>query len=621
MTPSQAQAVRALPAEGVKVTAFTANARWALALLWSTDRWLLLGFVATVGLESLLPAAQALATRELVNAIVSVVSQAAQWDEILWFWLLVSLVLAILQGTLGLANRLWSQLLSGKLDVRLTTDILAHAARLELPFFEDPRYQDILDRAQQNPSTHVFAFFDSTLSAASGIVQAVSLVAILVALEPLTAAVILPLLIPYVLSQWRLAKDRYDLQYSRATKRRWTRYFVGRLTSRSSIPEVKLLDLAPLLISNYRTLAEEFRGQDAHLWLRRFWGGALFIVASLAGLYLLFARVIANVVAGALTLGDVTLYAGAMVRLRTALDSAVVFLSSALAETLFVSDLAEFLRTEPRILPSGGLEPPAAARGEIQVEGLTFAYPGSDQPVLRDLTLHIHPGETVALVGENGAGKTTLVKLLARLYEPDRGRILLDGHDLHQLSLPYLHRQISFVFQDFNRYEATAADNIAYGDWRALLQDRPAIERAARNADAHDMVTSFPQGYDTLLGRMFGQHDLSGGQWQKLAIARATARSAPLLILDEPTSNLDARAEYELFCRFRSLAHGRTTILISHRFTTVSMADRILVISGGSIVEQGTHRELLQLDGAFAALYRLHRMRWRVPDERDANTP
>jgi ATP-binding cassette, subfamily B, bacterial len=612
MTPRRPRARKPRPATGVGFSTFASNARWALSLLWSTDKLQLLGVVATVGLQSLLPAAQALASRGLINAVVATLKPSAPVDDTLWLWFGVGLGLAVVQATVGLANNLWSQLLSGKLEVRLTTDILSHAAHLDLSFFEDPRYQDTFERAQQNPSAHIFAFVDSALSSASNITQAASLIGILLVLEPWTAVVLIPIVLPYLISQWRLAKTKYDLQYARATKRRWTRYFIGRLTNRGSIPEVKLLDLAPLLIANYRALAEEFRTQDDRLLFRRFWGAAVFVVVSLGGLYFLFARVISRVIAGALTLGDIGLYGGALLRLRNALDSAVSSLSSAIAETLFAADLAEFLKTEPRIVPTGGLTP-GAARGEIRVEQLSFAYPGSSQPVLKDLDLHIRPGETVALVGENGAGKTTLVKLLARLYEPDLGRILLDGHDLRDLSLPYLYAQIAFIFQDFNRYEATAADNIAYGDWRNLLQDRPAVEAAARRADAHDMVASFPQGYDTLLGRMFGQHDLSGGQWQKLAIARVAARPASLLILDEPTSNLDARAEYELFCRFRELAQGRTTILISHRFTTVSMADRILVMAGGCIVEQGTHRELLDRAGAYAALYNYHRLQSDTP--------
>jgi ATP-binding cassette subfamily B protein len=213
----------------------------------------------------------------------------------------------------------------------------------------------------------------------------------------------------------------------------------------------------------------------------------------------------------------------------------------------------------------------------------------------------------VALVGENGAGKTTLVKLIARLYDPDGGCILLDGVDLRELSTDALYEQIAFVFQSFGRYEATAGDNIAYGDWRRLMSDRKRVEEIARRAGAHGLIEKLPHGYDTMLGRMFGEHDLSTGQWQKIAVARAFARNASLLILDEPTSNLDARTEYSLFCQFRELARGRTTIIVSHRFSTVSMANRIFVMDQGQVVESGTHDELLARAGNYAELYELHR--------------
>jgi ATP-binding cassette subfamily B protein len=281
---------------------------------------------------------------------------------------------------------------------------------------------------------------------------------------------------------------------------------------------------------------------------------------------------------------------------------------------LYISNLRDFLSVQPRISSAPGHQP-SLTRGEIEFRNVSFTYLGAQTPALSDVSFHIRPGETVALVGKNGAGKSTLVKLLARFYDPDAGDILFDGLDLRELSLDYLHRQIAFVSQNFGRYEATAAENIAYGHWERLGQDRQQIERTAQYAGAHEMIQRMPQGYETLLGRRFGDYDPSDGQWQQLAVARAFARDAALLILDEPTSNLDATAEYELFNRFRELAEGRTTILISHRFSTVQMADRILVLDGGRVVEAGTHRELVAQAGHYAMLYETQRRQMGLSPE------
>jgi ATP-binding cassette subfamily B protein len=249
--------------------------------------------------------------------------------------------------------------------------------------------------------------------------------------------------------------------------------------------------------------------------------------------------------------------------------------------------------------------------GSVELIDVSFTYPGAGSPAISDISMYIRPGEVVALVGENGAGKTTLAKVIARLYDPDWGSVRFEGIDVKDWSLEHLHRRIAFLSQGFARYEATAAD-IANGDWHRLLDKPDRIRDVAAAAGCDGLIQTMPQGYDTMLGRMFGEHDLSGGQWQKLAMARVLGRDASLLILDEPTAHLDARAEYELFCRFRDLAKGRTTILVSHRFTTLAMADRIFVMDGGRIVESGHHNDLLARSGAYARLYDMHRIQMGI---------
>jgi ATP-binding cassette subfamily B protein len=439
----------------------------------------------------------------------------------------------------------------------------------------------------------------------TNLIQAISLFGLLVLIDYLIVLLMLPVAIPYLYYQWRLSKTRYRQEYSRATKRRWSQYFLALFTSYHLVPEVKILGVGPYFKQKFGALMREFRDQDRKLYLRSFIISVIFSVISIAAAYIVFMRVALRVTRGVLTVGDVAIFGGAAIRLRASIENAIMAFTDALEQMLYISNLIDFLNIKPRINMNDGLTT-FTGRGEITVKQATFTYPGSNQPALKDISLSIKPGETIALVGENGAGKTTLVKLIARLYDPDEGSIWLDGVNIKELSIVSLYSKISFVFQTFGRYEATVGENIAYGDLQQVLGDPEKIEQIARLARVHDMIQAMPQGYDTMLGRMFGKFTLSEGQWQQIALARAFARDAILLILDEPTSNLDARSEYEIFSRFQEIAKGRTTILISHRFSTVSMADRILVMDKGQIVEQGSHQELVARGGHYASLYRLH---------------
>lgn len=581
------------------------NAAWALKLSWSTNAPLTVGVIVVSLGRGIIPAGLALTVRGLINAAVGALANNTKEITTVLPWLLLGLVLTIVEAVSQRATSLFAQRLHDDLNLRITSDVLTHAAELEVGCFEDPHVREIIERAQQSTAHHFSKFIDDSLSALTNLVQTVLLVGVLMYIEPVIVLVLGPLAFPYLLFQWRLAKKHYTVEQSRTTKRRWTGYFVSRLMSPQSIGEVKLLDLAPLLIDKFRSLMAEFRDQDRMIYMRSFLGGSVFAVFTTLAFYAIFAWIVMRALQGAMTIGDLAIFAGVTSRLRSTLEKAILSISSAMEQTLYISNLVEFLSVRPRITGTSGVIP-STTRGEIEFKDVSFVYPGSREPALSHVSLHIRPGETVALVGENGAGKTTLVKLIARLYDPDHGCIAFDGFDLRELSLSYLQSQLSFVFQGFGRYEASAADNIAYGDWRRMLHNRELIERVALLAGVHSMVKGLPQGYDTMLGRMFGEYDLSGGEWQKIAVTRAFARDAALLILDEPTSNLDVRAEYELFCRFRELARGRTTILISHRFSTVSMADRILVMERGRIVESGSHQDLIAKAGTYASLYDLH---------------
>jgi ATP-binding cassette subfamily B protein len=443
------------------------------------------------------------------------------------------------------------------------------------------------------------------------IMVAASLSAGIVWFSPLLLALLVVAVIPAFLGESHFAFLGYSLNIRQTPVRRQLDYLRTLGASKESAKELKLFNLSGFLSNEYARLANLLYDQNVTLARRRLLAGALLSLVSTGAYYGAYAYVIFRTVTGELSWGSLQFIAGALAGASTNIQAVFATFSSIADQSLFLTDLVEFLRFEPKIKSKpNALPAPRPIRDGFLFDGVTFAYPGTSRRVLDRLDLRIDPGERIALIGENGQGKTTIVKLLTRLYDPTSGRVLLDGVDLREYDIEDLHSQIGVIFQDFVRYEMTARANIATG--RIETAEDHSILRAARKSLADEVVGRLPRGYEQLLGRRFeGGVDLSGGEWQKLALARAYLRDAQILILDEPTASLDARSEYDVFQRFADLTAGRMALLISHRFSTVRMADRIVVLENGRIAEQGSHQQLIALGGRYSGMFELQASSYR----------
>jgi ATP-binding cassette subfamily B protein len=588
---------------------FTATL-WGLHLIWQSHRRLVLGLAACTLVRGMAPAGFAMAIRGLINAVTSNSGPTDAGLESPMAWLLIAFAVTIADSLTGLASQLLSDRLKSDLSLEVNSLVMQHAAGLDMPYLENAANREVLERVRQDPGEKLHQLFIHSQRAILAGCQVLSLAGILTWLEPAILLFALVLAVPFMIFQWRLSRRRFFTEVNRTGKRRRTAYYLSRLVTATHAGEIKLLGIGKLLTDRYITQAEEFRDQDQQLQLKEFSGGVVFMTVTTIAFYVLFSRVIMRAIEGNLSIGDVAIFGGAVVRLRSALETGIQFVARAYEQTLYVADLRAFLQSSPMVQDHGG-KVPALIRGALTVDQISFTYPGSDDITLHDVSFELAPGERIAIVGENGSGKSTLAKLLARLYDVDAGTIRLDDQPLADYPLAYLHTRIALLGQSFGRYEASLADNIAYGDWQRLTTDRTALEQLATTTGVDHIAAGLPQGLDTQLGREFAEHDLSSGQL--VAIARTLARGASVLILDEPTSNIDARAEHALYQAIDQIATGITTIVISHRFSTISMADRILVMDHGRIVEQGTHAQLLSAGGHYAGLYALHE-RYRMQE-------
>lgn len=507
----------------------------------------------------------------------------------------------VLGRAVGFVDSTLSELYVNAASVRL----MEHAATLDLEDFEDSELQDQLDRARRQTSGRS-ALMGQLFGQAQDIITVIAFATGLIAYAPWLIGLMLVALLPAFLGEMHFNAQGYALNFHWTPERRELDYVRQTGASVESAKEVKIFGLEGFLVARYRMLAEKFYRANRALALRRAAWGSLLSLLGTAGYYGAYGYLAWRTVHGDFTVGDLTFLAGSFLRLRSLLEGILSGFSQVASQALYLDDLYSFFGIKPEILSRPDARPiPTPIREGFVFEDVGFRYPGAERWAVRHLSFALTAGESVALVGENGAGKTTLAKLLARLYDPDEGRILLDGVDLRDYDLDDLRANIGVIFQDFVRFNLSASDNIAVGRIEAR-EDRERIEEAARRSLADAVIARLPKGYEQPLGKRFAQGvDLSGGEWQKLAIARAYMRQAQVMILDEPTAALDARSEYEVFERFKELSRGRTTVLISHRFSTVRMADRILVLERGTILESGSHEQLLAANGRYAELFNL----------------
>ncbi len=589
--------------------------RSALALVWTTSRSLTLWFGALTLVAGLLPAGIAWVGQLIVDAVVAAFNEwqatgdAAAGEVLQWVAVEALLVVALAAVQRGIST--CQSLLRAQLGQRVNVMILEKALTLRLAQFEDSEFYDKLTRARREASTRPLSLVTKTFGLAQNAISLASFAALLVQFSPWAVLILVLAGLPAFVAETHFSGEAFRLFRWRSPETRQQMYLETVLAREDYAKEVQLYDLGPEFLHRYRKIFEKLYGEDRRLTIRRdVWGFFMGLIGSLA-FYGAYGWIAISTVFGRITLGQMTMYLMVFKQGQTAVSAILSSIGGMYEDNLYLSNLYEYL--EQPVEPHHGQAVTAlVANDGLRFEDVWFTYPGQASPALQGITLHVRPGQSLAVVGVNGAGKTTLIKLLTGLYTPARGRILLDGRELGDWDQATLRRRIGVIFQDFARYQLKVGENIGVGDV-TRLGDETLWRSAAMKGKAAEFVDTLPAGYATQLGRWFADgRELSMGQWQKIALARAFMREgADILVLDEPTAAVDAAAEAEIFEHFQALTAGRIAILISHRFSTVRRADLIVVMEHGQVLEQGTHEALMAAGGRYAQLFELQAQGYR----------